>query len=179
MGNPKRNRWTLVFYDMASERFTPRTRLHRELKRLGVAMHSQSVYCIPYTANSFQQLRQLDEDVCMVKADVPSEKIKELVTAYDAFAEKLFTEVVEKIDELEDAKVLATGNEPSRKRGYSKRLNKMHERIDHLMRVAKLRDSSRLLKRVKALKTRVALIEHAPPGTLIDWENALVQELDN
>ena len=166
MINTKRSKWTLLFYDMSSDLFTPRTRLHRELKRQGAAMHSQSVYCIPYTANSFKQLRGIDESVCVVKADVPDEKIEELVNAYDIFVEKLFAEVIEKIEELEDAKISAVGNDTSSKRGYSKRLNKMYERLDHLTYVAKLRDSlsknkkENLIMRVNELKRRVGLIEH-------------------
>ena len=184
MSNTKRSKWTLVFYDMSSDLFTPRTRLHRELKRQGVAMHSQSVYCIPYTANSFQQLRAIDDSVCVVKADVPDEKVEQLVEAYDVFTERLFTEVEGKIEELEDAKAAVTEHEPSSKRGYSKRLNKMHERLDHLAYITKLRTNLgdekglKLYARIGDLTKRVGLIEYAPPGTLINWENALVKEID-
>ena len=184
MNNAKRSKWTLVFYDMASDLFTPRTRLHRELKRQGVAMHSQSVYCIPYTANSFQQLKAIGDSVCVVKADVPDEKVGQLVAAYDVFIERLFTEVEGKIEELEDAKVAVTEHDPRRKRGYSKRLNKMHDRLDHLAYITKLRTNLgdekglELYSRVSNLINRVGSIEHAPPGTLINWENALVKEID-
>ena len=43
---------------------------------------------------------------------------KELVDAYDIYIGKLFSDVETKIDELEDAKVIATEDTPS-KRGYS------------------------------------------------------------
>ena len=184
MNNTKRSKWTLIFYDMSSDLFTPRTRLHRELKKQGVAMHSQSVYCIPYTANSFQQLKAIDESVCVVKADVPDEKIDQLVNAYDVFVARLFTEVERKIEELEDAKASVTEQDPASKRGYSKRLNKMHERLDHLSYITKLRTDLgdekglELYSKIGELTNRVGNIEHAPPGTLINWENALVREIN-
>jgi soluble P-type ATPase len=184
MNNTKRSKWTLAFYDMASADFTKRARVTRELKKQGAAMHSQSVYCVPYTANSFQQLKAIDKSICVVKADVPDESIEELTSAYDAFVEKLFIEIKKKIEELEDAKVSVMDGDPSSKRGYSKRMNKMYERLDYLSYVASLREklnkneAKKLMAQVEEIKTHVRLIDYAPPGTLIDWENALVREIN-
>ena len=97
MNSIKKRKWTLAFYDMASADFTKRARVTRELKKQGAAMHSQSVYCVPYTATSFKQLRDIDKSVCVVKADVPDENVKELVSAYDTFIGKLFIEIKKKI----------------------------------------------------------------------------------
>ena len=184
MNSIKKRKWTLAFYDMASADFTKRARVTRELKKQGAAMHSQSVYCVPYTATSFKQLRDIDKSVCVVKADVPDENVKELVSAYDTFIGKLFIEIKKKIEELEDAKVSVMDNDPSSKRGYSKRMNKMYERLDYLSYVISLREqlskkeAKKLMAQVEEIKTHVRLIEYAPPGTLIDWENALVREIN-
>jgi len=184
MNSTKKRKWTLAFYDMASADFTKRARVTRELKKQGAAMHSQSVYCVPYTASSFRQLRDIDKSVCVVKADVPEENVKELVSAYDAFIGKLFIEIKKKIEELEDAKVSVMDGDPSSKRGYSKRMNKMYERLDYLSYVISLREqlskkeAKKLMAQVEEIKTHVNLIEYAPPGTLIDWENALVREIN-
>ena len=102
----------------------------------------------------------------------PSEQIDELVGAYSIYVTKLCSEVRGKIDELEDAKVLASDDAPS-KRGYSKRLRKMYERLDHLEYIsslAKLCEGSvedEIHDAVDAFRRRVEHIERQPSGQFL------------
>ena len=169
---PKARNWTFVVFDMTASDFARRVRLHRNLKKQGAAMHTQSVYCAPYTDASFEQLQGLDKDILVIKAEVPSEQIDELVAAYSTYVTKLCSEVRGKIDELEDAKVLASEDAPS-KRGYSKRLRKMYERLDHLEYISSLAElceglvEDEVRDAVDAFRRRVEHIDRQPPGQFL------------
>ena len=104
------NEWSFAFFDLGSKETSRRGRLHRNLRRVGAAIHSQSVYCMPYSPNSFQRLKDLDADVFVVKADVDEIQIDELVSAYDLFIDGLMKEISQKMDDLEDAKQAANEN---------------------------------------------------------------------
>jgi len=166
---PNAGNWTFVVFDIAASDFARRARLLRNLEKQGAALHTQSVYCSPYTDASFNQLQKLDDAVLVVKAEVPSEQIDDLVEAYSIYVTKLCSEVKEKIDELEDAKVLASEGAP-RKRGYSKRLRKMYERLDHLEYIASIEDAayeSDLRDSIEVFRRRVSYIERQPPGKFL------------
>lgn len=158
-------KWSFAFFDIGSKETARRVRLHRNLKKVGAAIHSQSVYCMPYSASSFSQLKDLDRDVFVVKADVDEVQLDELVSAYDQFIQGLMNEVHQKIDDLEDAKAAST--DMVSRRGYKKRLNKMAERLDHLDEVATLRQHPELFSKVEEFKRRVVEIERYEPGKLI------------
>ena len=64
------NEWAFAFFDLGSKESARRVRLHRNLKKVGAAIHSQSVYCMPYSINGFKSLKDLDSGVFVVKADV-------------------------------------------------------------------------------------------------------------
>ena len=184
----KTSNWTFVVFDLTTEEFARRVRLLRELRKEGAAMHSQSVYCAPYTESSFRNLENVAENNALIlKAEVADGQIKELVDAYDIYISKLFSDVETKIDELEDAKVIATEDVPS-KRGYSKRLRKMYERLDHLDYVSSLRDTvtdtaseapslsaiygistedQEIRDAVDAFRQRVEHIDNQPPGEFL------------
>lgn len=166
-----------MVFDMTAEEFAKRVRLLRTLKKEGAAMHSQSVYCAPYTETSFRNLQNLGDDALVIKAEVPSSQLEELVDAYDTYITKLFSETEGKINELEDAKVISTEDMPH-KRGYSKRLSKMYERLDHLDHVAFLRDTvnetdevlpedQEIRDAVDAFRQRVEHIDKQPPGKFL------------
>ena len=174
----KTSNWTFVLFDLTAEEFARRVRLLRELRKEGAAMHSQSVYCAPYTESSFRNLEDVAQDNALIfKAEVTDGNIQELVDAYDTYISKLFSDVEIKIDELEDAKVIATEDIPS-KRGYSKRLRKLYERLDHLDHVAFLRDTvnetdevltedQEIRDAVDAFRQRVEHIDKQPPGEFL------------
>ena len=184
----KTSNWTFVVFDLTAEEFARRVRLLRELRKEGAAMHSQSVYCAPYTESSFRSLENVAENNALIfKAEVSEGHVKELVDAYDTYIGTLFSDVETKIDELEDAKVIATEDTPS-KRGYSKRLRKMYERLDHLDYVSSLRDTvsetdsrapslsdiygvsteeQEIRDAVDAFRQRVEHIDNQPPGEFL------------
>ena len=78
----------------------------------------------------------------------------------------------QKIDELENAKILASEDAPS-KRGYSKRLRKMYERLDHLKYISSLAGvceetvEDEVNDAVDAFRRRVEDIAQQPPGQLL------------
>ena len=151
--------WSFAFFDLGSKETSRRGRLHRNLRRVGAAIHSQSVYCMPYSHYSFQRLKDLDDDVFVVKADI------ELVAAYDIFIDGLMREISQKIDDLEDAKAIST--DLATRRGYTKRYNKMNERLDHLEYVLQLRQNPDIMDKVEEFKQRVIQIDDNEPGKLI------------
>ena len=175
----KTSNWTFVVFDLTTEEFARRVRLLRELRKEGAAMHSQSVYCAPYTESSFRNLENVAENNALIfKAEVADGQIKELVDAYDIYISKLFSDVETKI---------ATEDVPS-KRGYSKRLRKMYERLDHLDYVSSLRDTvtdtaseapslsaiygistedQEIRDAVDAFRQRVEHIDNQPPGEFL------------
>ena len=166
MKNKHLNEWVFIFFDMGSEEFTKRVRLHRQFKAMGAAIHSQSVYCAPYTPETYEKLRTLGEDLLVVKAEVPEDRINDLESAYDTFIRKLFEETETKIEELEDAKILAIETVHN-KRGYSKRLSSLYDRISHLEYVANLRQSDSVQEAVDAFRIQIGKIENREPGTAI------------
>ena len=157
--------WSFAFFDLGSKETSRRGRLHRNLRRVGAAIHSQSVYCMPYSPHSFQLLKDLDSDVFVVKADIDSAQIDELVSAYDIFISDLMREISQKIDDLEDAKAVST--DMATRRGYTKRYNKMNERLDHLEYVLQLRQNPDIMNKVEEFKQRVIQIDDNEPGKLI------------
>jgi hypothetical protein len=165
MNNKKMREWVFVFFDMSSKEFTKRVRLHRQFKALGAAIHSQSVYCFPFNTAAYEKLRNLDSELLVVKAEVPADSIDELVDAYDSFISRLFKETRKKIDELEDAKILSVETVHN-KRGYSKRLSSLYDRIAHLDYVSSLRQDDAVQAAVDAFRNQIAYIESRNPGVL-------------
>tara|TARA_R100001039_G_C1819066_1_gene87741 strand:+ start:134 stop:625 length:492 start_codon:yes stop_codon:yes gene_type:complete len=163
MKNP--TEWSFAFFDLGAKQAARRVRLHRNLRDVGAAIHSQSVYCMPYSKYSFQQLKKLDKDMFVVRANVDEENIDELVQAYDSFISNLMVNISKKIDELEDAK--AASVDMVSKRGYTKRFNKMGERLERLDNVAYLRQDPKCTDKVEEFKRRVAQIDTYEMGKLI------------
>lgn len=163
MVNPLK--WSFAFFDLGSKETARRVRLHRNLKKVGAAIHSQSVYCMPYSDSSFNQLKDLDQGMFVVKADVDEVQLDELVSAYDTFISGLMAEIHQKMEDLEDAK--ASSTDMISRRSYTKRLNKMFERLDHLEEVANLRQHSGTSSKVEEFKRRVVEIDANEPGKLI------------
>jgi len=157
--------WSFAFFDLGSKETSRRGRLHRNLRRVGAAIHSQSVYCMPYSHYSFQRLKGLDDDVFVVKANIDDVQIDELVAAYDIFIAGLMKEISQKMDDLEDAKAIST--DLATRRGYTKRYNKMTERLDHLEYVLQLRQNPDIMDKVEEFKQRVTQIDDNEPGKLI------------
>ena len=116
--------WSFVFFDLGSNEAARRVRLLRGLRRIGAALRNQSVYCMPYSTHSFTSLKNLDEDVFVVKADVEEDDIEELVEAYNIFISSVMAEVHAKLEALEDAKASAV--DVQTKRGYTKRDRRAH-----------------------------------------------------
>tara|TARA_R110002020_G_scaffold84375_3_gene209051 strand:+ start:13916 stop:14410 length:495 start_codon:yes stop_codon:yes gene_type:complete len=157
--------WSFVFFDMGSKESARRVRLLRGLRRIGAALRNQSVYCMPYSTHSFTSLKNLDDDVFVVKADVEEDDIEELVEAYNVFISTVMDEVYSKLEALEDAKASAT--DMNTKRGYTKRLNKMYERIDHLEHIARLGQNAEVIDKVEEFKRMIVEIDDGHPGKLI------------
>ena len=157
--------WSFVFFDMGFDESARRVRLHRNLRRVGATIHSQSVYCMPYSAGSFSSLKNLDKDIFVVKADVPEDSVEELVEAYNTFITIVMGEVNTKLEELEDAKASAV--DVKSKRGYTKRLNKMYERVEHLEYIATLGQNTEVIDKVEDFKRQIVEIDDGYPGKLI------------
>ena len=156
--------WVFAFFDLPSSEFTRRVRLHRNLRRVGCAMHSQSVYCIPYSTRNYKQVKELDSSLTTVRASVDKKKANDLVDTYQEFIESIFIEVEEKVEELEDAKA-TTGD--SALRGYTKRLKKMWDRFDHLHSIIKLIPSDAYIERIEGLEQWVRTIDAYEQGKLV------------
>ena len=157
--------WSFVFFDMGSNEAARRVRLLRGLRRIGAALRNQSVYCMPYSTGSFVSLKELDKDICVVKADVAEDDIEEMVEAYNLFITGVMKEVYEKLEALEDAKASAVDTQT--KRGYTKRLNKMYERVDHLEYIARLGQNDEAMDKVEEFKRQIIEIDDDNPGKLI------------
>ena len=108
---------------------------------------------------------ELDKDMFVVRASVDEENIDELVQAYDSFISSLMVDISKKIDELEDAK--AASVDMVSKRGYTKRFNKMGERLERLDHVAYLRKEPQCTGKVEEFTRRVAQIDTYEMGKLI------------
>jgi uncharacterized membrane-anchored protein YjiN (DUF445 family) len=150
---------------MGSNEAARRVRLLRGLRRIGAALRNQSVYCMPYSTGSFVSLKKLDKDICVVKADVAEDDIEEMVEAYNLFISGVMKEVYEKLEALEDAKASAVDTQT--RRGYTKRLNKMYERVDHLEYIAKLGRNDEAIDKVEEFKRQIIEIDDDNPGKLI------------
>ena len=157
--------WSFVFFDLGSNEAARRVRLLRGLRRIGAALRNQSVYCMPYSTGSFISLKNLDKDICVVKADVGEDDIEEMVEAYNLFIIDVMREVYEKLEALEDAKASAVDTQT--KRGYTKRLNKMYERVDHLEYIAKLGQNTEVIDKVEEFKRQIGEIDDGDSGKLI------------
>ena len=157
--------WSFVFFDLGSNEAARRVRLLRGLRRIGAALRNQSVYCMPYSTGSFVSLKELDKDICVVKADVAEDDIEEMVEAYNLFITGVMKEVYEKLEALEDAKASAVDTQT--KRGYTKRLNKMYERVDHLEYIARLGQNDEAMDKVEEFKRQIIEIDDDNPGKLI------------
>ena len=68
-------------------------------------------------------------------------------------------------DDLEDAKAIST--DLATRRGYTKRYNKMNERLDHLEYVLQLRQNPDIMDKIEEFKQRVTQIDDNEPGKLI------------
>jgi len=101
----------------------------------------------------------------VVKADVEEDDIEELVEAYNVFISTVMDEVYSKLEALEDAKASAT--DMNTKRGYTKRLNKMYERIYHLEHIARLGQNAEVIDKVEEFKRMIVEIDDGHPGKLI------------
>jgi len=120
---------------------------------------------MPYSDSSFNQLKDLDQGMFVVRADVDEAQLDELVSAYDVFISGLLKEVYKKMEDLEDAKAAST--DMVSRRGYKKRLNSMYERLEHLEGVAALSQNPETLSRVEEFIRRVVEIDEYEPGKLI------------
>jgi len=157
--------WSFVFFDLGAKEAVRRVRLLRGLRRVGATLHNQSVYCMPYSTSSFTSLKKLDRCIFVVKADVVEDDIEEMVEAYNLFITGVVNEVHEKLEALEDAKASAV--DVPTKRGYTKRLNKMYERVDHLEYIAKLGQNNEAIDKVEEFKRQIVEIDDGNLGKLI------------
>ena len=163
--NKKIKEWSFAFFDLSSKESARRVRLHRSLRRIGAALHSQSVYCMPYSRSSFRDLKDIDKSIFVVKAYVVADEIEELVTAYANFTSTIVNEIDEKMEALEDAKASAT--DMTTKRGYTKRLNHINDRIDSLEYVATISNNDEIIDKVEDFKRKVVEIDNGDSGQLI------------
>lgn len=163
MNNP--TEWSFAFFDLGAKEAARRARLHRNLRDVGAAIHSQSVYCMPYSPRSFQRLKKLDDGMFVVKADVDYVEVSKLVEAYDSFIVTLIEAVDQKMIELEDAK--ASSSDRISKRGYTKRLYKQQERVEQLEYIASLRSTPEFTDKIEEFRRRILAIDEYEPGKLI------------
>ena len=163
-------KWIFVFFDLPSEEFTKRVALHRQFRKVGLAMHSQSVYFMPYTLRNFRSVSRIDDRMMVITSEmdfnlsigpnlVDKGKAEHLTEVYQGFIESLFLEIENKIDELGDAKA-----DPTNTRGYTKRYKKMWDRIDNLREVVKLVPSDGYTQRIALLEVMVEEINAREPG---------------
>ncbi len=154
--------WSFVFFDMPSSEFTRRIRLHRNLRRTGCTMHSQSVYCMPYSTSTHKTIKKLDNSLTAVQVIADEEQAYDLAETYADFIDSLFLEIEEKVEELEDARAIAGDNAS---RGYTKRYKKMHERIDRIRDILELFPSEEAHTRLIGMETLVEQIHEREQGT--------------
>ena len=154
--------WSFIFFDMPSSEFTRRIRLHRNLRRTGCTMHSQSVYCMPYSQRTHLILKTLDENITAVQVIADEEQAYSLAETYADFIDDLFLELENKVEELEDAKALS---ETNNSRGYTKRFKKMHEGVERVKDVLRLFPSQEAHIRLSGLETLIDQIHGREQGT--------------
>jgi len=164
------SKWIFVFFDLPSEEFTRRVALHRQFRKVGLAMHSQSVYFMPYTTSNYKAVSQIDDRMMVIASEmdfhlnlgsgfVERKKAEKLIGVYQVFVESLFLEIENKIEELGDAKA-----DSDNTRGYTKRYKKMWDRIDNLRDVVKLVPSDIYKQRIELLEIMVEEINVREPG---------------
>ena len=163
--NKKIKEWSFAFFDLSSKESARRVRVHRNLRRIGAALHSQSVYCMPYSRSSFKDLKDIDKSIFVVKAYVVADGIEELVTAYANFTSSIVSEINVKMEALEDAKASAT--DMTTKRGYTKRLHHIYDRLDSLEYVATISNNDEIIDKVEDFKRKVVEIDNGDSGQLI------------
>jgi len=163
--NKKIKEWSFAFFDLSSKESARRVRVHRNLRRIGAALHSQSVYCMPYSRSSFKDLKDIDKSIFVVKAYVVADEIEELVTAYANFTSSIVSEINVKMEALEDAKASAT--DMTTKRGYTKRLHHIYDRLDSLEYVATISNNDEIIDKVEDFKRKVVEIDNGDSGQLI------------
>jgi len=153
-------KWIFVFFDLPSEDSKRRIALLRRFKfNIGLAMHTQSVYFMPYSHRSYKIVNGIDADLTVIRADVENDKAIVLVGQYQKLIEDLFFEIEEKTEKLAEAKA-----DPDNTRGYTKRYKKMWERFDHLKFVLKYVPSNSHTQRIELLESMVEEINEREPG---------------
>ena len=108
---------------------------------------------------------RLHRNLRRVGATIPEDSVEELVEAYNVFISAVMEEVNTKLEELEDAKASAV--DIKSKRGYTKRLNKMYERVEHLEYIATLGQNIAVIDKVEEFKRQIVEIDDGHPGKLI------------
>ena len=156
------SKWIFVFFDLPSDEFTRRVGLHRNFRKTGLAMHSQSVYCMPYTRKNYSLVHRIDDSLTVIKTDLEKAKAENLSLMYQDFIESLFLEVENKIEELEDAKA-----DSDNTRGYTKRFKKMEDRLSNMRRIMNLVPSEVYNERLELLDSLVTEIDHRGQGQAV------------
>ena len=157
-------KWVFVFFDLPSEEFTRRVSLHRQFRKVGLAMHSQSVYFMPYSRLAYKAVNGIDESLMVIRANIEDNKSVLLVGLYQRLIESLFLEVENKVEELAEAKA-----DSDNTRGYTKRYKKMWERLDDLKSVVKSVPSDSYTQRIKLLELMVEEIDERAPGVGVSY----------
>jgi len=164
-------KWIFVVFDLPSEDSTRRVALHRQFRKVGLAMHSQSVYFMPYSKRAYEVVSGIDglhwynfESIMEIRADVEEKKSVILVGLYEKLIESLFLEVENKIEELAEAKA-----DSDNTRGYTKRYKKMWERIDDLKLVVKSIPLDSYTQRIQLLEFMVEEIDVRAPGVGVSY----------
>ena len=152
-------KWIFVFFDLPSEDSTRRVALHRRFEKVGLAMHSQSVYFMPYSLRSYKIVSGIDDALTVIRSDIENDKSIVLVGLYQKLIGALFTEIEEKVEKLAEAKA-----DPDNTRGYTKRYNKMLERFDHLKLVLKYVPADSHTQHIELLESMVEEINNREPG---------------
>ena len=152
-------KWIFVFFDLPSTEFTRRVSLHRQFRKVGLAMHSQSVYFMPYSRRAYKSVNGIDEHLMVIRSDIEIDKSVVLVGLYQKLVESLFLEIENKVEELADAKA-----DSDNTRGYTKRYKKMLERLEDLTSVVKYVPSDSYIQRIKLLEYMVGEINERAPG---------------
>jgi len=153
-------KWIFVFFDLPSEDTTRRIALLRRFKfNIGLALHTQSVYFMPYSPQSYRIVNGIDDGLTVIRADIENDKAIVLVGLYQNLIEALFLEIEEKVEKLAEAKA-----DSDNTRGYTKRYNKMWERFGHLKFVLKYVPADSHTQRIELLESMVEEINNRSQG---------------
>ena len=155
-------KWIFVFFDLPSKEFTRRVGLHRSFRKTGLAMHSQSVYCMPYSRKNYSLVNDIDDSLTVVRCELEKVKAENFSLMYQDFIESLFLEIENKIEELEDARA-----DSDNTRGYTKRYKKMGERIENLRRIIRLVSTDSYEQRISTLEALVEDIHQRSQGVAV------------